>query len=70
MKNKFKFKIGQVVTIKRNQSNEFWKIKYRFKGPTGKPMYGCSSYSLDSMGIIKTFFENQMHIPFGQWKNI
>lgn len=64
MKNKFKFKIGQIVTIKRNQSNEFWKIIKRFKGASGRTRYECRSLRYDSLGNTEDFLEKEMHIPF------
>ena len=68
MKNKFKFKIGQVVIIKRNQSNEFWKIIKRPKSHSGKTVYKCRSLSYHnykpSMGDTWNFYEQEMHIPF------
>ena len=67
MKNKFKFKIGQIVTINRNQSYEFWKIIKRFKGLSGQTRYECRSLTYDSLGNIEDFTEKQMHIPFSKF---
>ena len=66
MKN-LKPHIGQVVTIKRNGSFEFWKIIKRVKGLSGKTRYECRSLRYDSLGNIEDFTEKEMHIPFGQF---